>query len=238
LNPDRSKLSKRQGDVAVEDYRAKGYLHEALVNFVALLGWTAGDDKEYYSIAELVDAFALERVNKSGAVFDLQKLNWLNAEHLRKKSSLEIAGMLRGEMTKASIPSEKFSDAYLVAVVDAMRERVSFVHEIVENARYFFLAPESYDEATVKKRWTAESAGYLAKYAEEVEKITGNEKEQYEQALHDTAERLDIKGAQIIHPLRIAVSGVGGGPGVYDIVQIIGKEETLKRIQSCITSLK
>lgn len=84
LNPDRSKLSKRQGDVAVEDYRDKGYLKDALINFVALLGWNAGDDKEFYYIDELIKSFSLERVNKAGAVFDLQKLNWLNAEHLRK----------------------------------------------------------------------------------------------------------------------------------------------------------
>ncbi len=85
LNPDRSKLSKRQGDVAVEDYQSKGYLKETLINFVALLGWNAGDDKEFYYLDELVEKFSLERVNKAGAVFDLQKLNWLNAEHLRKK---------------------------------------------------------------------------------------------------------------------------------------------------------
>ena len=238
LNPDRSKLSKRQGDVAVEDYRGKGYLKEALVNFVALLGWTAGDDKEFYYLNELVDAFALERVNKSGAVFDLQKLNWLNAEHLRKKSSVEIAVMLREELAKQNIDAAGFPDEYLASVVDAMRERVSFVHEIPENAKYFFEAPTSYDEATVKKRWTPESAGFLGAYAEEVEKLTANEKEQYEKALHDCAEKLGIKVAQIIHPLRLAVSGVGGGPGVYDILHLIGKEESLKRMQACIASLK
>ena len=89
LNPDRSKLSKRQGDVAVEDYRDKGFIKEALINFVALLGWNAGDDKEFYYMDELINSFSLERVNKAGAVFDLQKLNWLNAEHLQKKSLIQ-----------------------------------------------------------------------------------------------------------------------------------------------------
>ena len=98
LNPDRSKLSKRQGDVAVEDYRDKGYLKDALVNFVALLGWNAGDDQEFYYIDELIQKFSLEKVNKSGAVFDLEKLNWLNAEHLRKKSNDELLKMLRVEI--------------------------------------------------------------------------------------------------------------------------------------------
>jgi glutamyl-tRNA synthetase len=94
LNPDRSKLSKRQGDVAVEDYQSKGYLKESLINFVALLGWNAGDDKEFYYIDELIEKFSLERVNKAGAVFDLQKLNWLNAEHLRAKSNEQILELL------------------------------------------------------------------------------------------------------------------------------------------------
>ena len=96
LNPDRSKLSKRQGDVSVEDYRSKGYLKEALVNFVALLGWNAGDDKEFYDMQALIDNFSLERVNKAGAVFDPEKLNWLNSEHLRKKEDKEIILLFQG----------------------------------------------------------------------------------------------------------------------------------------------
>ena len=103
LNADRSKLSKRQGDVAVEDYKNKGYLKEALVNFVALLGWTAGDNKEYYDINELISKFSLDRVNKSGAVFNIEKLNWLNEEHLRKKTGIELLQMLRSELKSRNI---------------------------------------------------------------------------------------------------------------------------------------
>ncbi len=234
LNADRSKLSKRQGDVAVEDYRAKGFLKEALVNFVALLGWTAGDDKEYYSLEELVEAFSLERVNKAGAVFDLQKLSWLNAEHLRRNSTADITRMLKEELAESEYSSILFTDEYLNLVVDAMRERISFVHEILENSKYFFTAPDDYDEAAIKKRWTTESAMYLNKYAGELETLQCTSKEDYEHALHKCTDELGIKAAQIIHPLRVAVSGVGGGPGVYDIVFIIGKEETLRRIRRSI----
>ena len=98
LNPDRSKLSKRQGDVAVEDYRSKGFLKDALVNFVALLGWNAGDDQEFYLLNELIEKFSLERVNKSGAVFDIEKLSWLNAEHLRRKTDAELLFFLKEEI--------------------------------------------------------------------------------------------------------------------------------------------
>ena len=114
LNPDRSKLSKSQGDVAVEDYKAKGYLKEALINFVALLGWTAGDDKEFYYLNELIENFSLERVNKSGAIFNVEKLDWLNAEHLRKKPNTEILVMLKEELSKSKFKEQNYSDEYLL----------------------------------------------------------------------------------------------------------------------------
>ena len=237
LNPDKSKLSKRQGDVAVEDYKGKGYLKEALVNFVALLGWTAGDDREFYYLDELVQAFELERVNKSGAVFDIKKLDWLNAEHLRKKSTTELAGMLAESLSESKYAEKSFSTEYLSLVVDAMRERVSFIKEIIENGSYFFEEPTVYDEATVKKRWTAESAGLLNEYVSELKNSECNTKDDFDKLLHSLAEKLEIKIAQIIHPLRIAVSGVGGGPGVFDILYIIGKERVIERINRCVETL-
>ena len=120
LNPDRSKLSKRQGDVAVEDYQLKGYLREALINFVALLGWNAGDDKEFYHINELIEKFSLERVNKAGAVFDIQKLNWLNAEHLRATPNNELLMMLKDEIRNSEFADNYYKDDYLLKVIDEM----------------------------------------------------------------------------------------------------------------------
>src|SRR5690606_6271465 len=153
LNPDKSKLSKRQGDVAVEDYRDKGYLQEALINFVALLGWTAGDDQEFYLLDELVQKFSLERVNKSGAVFNIEKFNWLNEEHLRSKPANEILQMLRTELASSKYKDENYSDEYLLLIIEAMKERVSFIREFIEKGFYFFERPEQYDEAVLKKRW-------------------------------------------------------------------------------------
>ena len=127
LNPDRSKLSKRQGDVAVEDYRDKGFINEALVNFVALLGWNAGDDKEFYYMDDLINNFSLERVNKAGAVFDLQKLNWLNAEHLRKKSSQELLLLLKLEIQKSKFKIQNYTDNFLTSIIDS-DERTCFIY--------------------------------------------------------------------------------------------------------------
>jgi glutamyl-tRNA synthetase len=237
LNPDKTKLSKRQGDVAVEDYRQKGYLKEALLNFVALLGWNAGDDKEFYSIAELIESFSLERVNKSGAVFDIEKLNWLNAEHLRKMPVEKIITLLRKEISISGFKNESFTDEYLSKVIFAMLERVSFVKEILVNGFYFFEDPKEYDESTVKKRWNEDSAGYLKKLIEEFSKLNSPARENYEEALKRTAEELNVGTGKLIHPVRLAVSGVGGGPGVFEILDIIGKEKTISRLESAIKKL-
>lgn len=238
LNPDRSKLSKRQGDVAVEDYKKKGFLKEALVNFVALLGWTAGDDQEIYNIDELIKKFSLERVNKSGAVFDLAKLNWLNETHLRVKSDHELAQMLKTELSKSSFSPAKYSDEYLEQVVILMRERVSYIHEFYEKGAYFFTPPSEYDTSVVSKRWKDDSSSLLKKYAEEISSLSNPAKEDYETALKKIAADNSKGAGDIIHPLRLALSGVGGGPGVYDITVLLGKQETINRINKIVETLK
>jgi glutamyl-tRNA synthetase len=234
LNPDRSKLSKRQGDVAVEDYKAKGYLKEALINFVALLGWTAGDDREFYYLNELVEKFSLERVNKAGAIFNVEKLDWLNAEHLRKKPDSEILVMLKEELSQSKFKEQSYTDEYLLKVIDVMKERVSFVKDYLEKSPYFFKAPEEYDETVIAKRWKDNSSKLLKKLIGKFEKIENPVKEDYENALKVTASELGIGNGDLIHPLRLAISGVGGGPGVFDITYILGKEETIKRMKKAI----
>ncbi len=238
LNPDRSKLSKRQGDVAVEDYRDKGYLKEALVNFVALLGWNPGDEREIFSLAELEKEFSLEKVNKSGAVFNVEKLNWLNFQHLRRQTDGEVLSMLKAHLSKMSIDPSKFPDRYLLEVITAMRERVSFVKGFTEKSPYFFSPPEEYDPAVINKRWKPQSAEYLGELSEAFSKMSDPQKGDYEDALHRTAESLKVGNGELIHPLRLAVSGMGEGPGLFDIVSIIGKEETIRRINSAIERIK
>ncbi len=238
LNPDKSKLSKRQGDVAVEDYRAKGYLPEALVNFVALLGWNPGDEREIFSRDELVKEFTLERVGKSGAVFNREKLDWMNFEHVRRKPDSEVLAMLKHELAQSPFQDKKFDDPYLLGVIAALRDRISFVKEIIDMSPYFFQAPQSLDPDVVKKRWKPESAGFLNALADEFQSLNNPAKEDYEAALHRTAELLKIGNGALIHPLRLAVSGVGSGPGLFDILFVIGKEETNQRIKSAIGKLQ
>ena len=238
LNPDKSKLSKRQGDVAVEDYLDKGYLNEALINFVALLGWNFGDDKEYYEMEELIQKFSLERVHKSGAVFNIEKLNWLNFEHLRRKPDSEVLKMLRIEIEKSGYNNSDYTDEYLLKVITAMKERVSFVKEYITKSPYFFAPPEQYDEKVIQKRWNEDSAVLLKKLSDKIKSLLNPSKEDYENALKEVASEYDVGVGFLIHPLRLAVSGMSEGPGVFEILFIIGKEETLRRINSAVEKIK
>lgn len=237
LNPDRSKLSKRQGDVAVEDYRDKGFLKEALINFVALLGWNAGDDKEFYYMDELISSFSLERVNKAGAVFDLQKLNWLNAEHLRKKSNNELLLMLKDELQKSKYKDQNFFDNYLSLIIEAMKERVSFIREFIDNCSYFYEAPTEYEQKAVEKNWKTETPEHLKRLNIEFSKLNNPAKEDFENALTKVSEKLNVGKGKLIHPLRLAVSGQSTGPGMFDLLFILGKDEVIKRIDAALIKL-
>ncbi|MBI3194219.1 MAG: glutamate--tRNA ligase [Ignavibacteriae bacterium] len=237
LNPDKSKLSKRQGDVAVEDYRAKGYLKDALVNFVALLGWNPGTEQEFFYLNELVEQFSLERVHQAGAVFNLDKLNWLNFEHLRKKSDAEVLQMLKAELSTSKFSGKQFADDYLLRVIEAMRPRVSFIKDFTEQSSYFFEAPTQYEDDAVKKRWKEDTPVHLRKLIEAYSLLENPTKELYEAVLHKTAESLGIGNGKLIHAVRLSVSGVSGGPGLFDILFILGKDEVIKRINTAVEKI-
>jgi glutamyl-tRNA synthetase len=238
LNPDRSKLSKRQGDVAVEDYRDKGFLREALINFVALLGWNAGDDKEFYYMDELISSFTLERVNKAGAVFDLQKLNWLNAEHLRKKSNEELLSLLREEIQKSKFKNQNYSDNFLSLVIEAMKERVSFMKEFIDTCNYFYEAPTEYEQKSIEKNWNPETPEHLNKLKDQFASLNNPAKEDFEHSLAKVSEEINVGKGKLIHPLRLAVSGQSTGPGMFDLLFILGKKEVITRIENAIENIK
>ena len=237
LNPDKSKLSKRQGDVAVEDYKDKGYLKEALINFVALLGWNFGDDQEYYLLNEMVEKFSLERVNKAGAVFNIEKLDWLNGLHIRNKNNEEILPLFKSELEKSKHTTNDYKDAWLLQIIESMKERINFVKELIDNCSYFYEKPSNYDDNIIKKRWKDDSAKLLAEYAEELSKMKGESKEDFEKTLKLVAENNECGAGRIIHPARLAVSGIGVGPGVYDLLVILGKKEVIDRINIALNEI-
>ena len=235
LNPDRSKLSKRQGDVAVEDYRAKGFLPEALVNFVALLGWNPGDTREVFSMEELIKEFTLERCGKSGAIFDTKKLLWMNEQHIRIKSDNELLKLLKPILAERNLAT--VSDNYLLAIIALMKERVTFIKDFIDNCPYFYQDPTTFDEAARTKNWTVETSARLRAFAERCAILPAFDAASIEKELRDEADKQQISAARIIHPLRLAVSGVSVGPSLFHMLELLGKDVVIRRINKAITTL-
>lgn len=238
LNPDKTKLSKRQGDVAVEDYKAKGYLKEGLINFIALLGWNPGDEREIFTIDELIKEFSLERVGKSGAVFNIDKLNWINLQHIHRKSEKEMIPILREILATSKYSNQNFPDEFLEKVISAMRQRINYLAGILEKSPYFFEPPSSYDQNYLEKHWKMDTPEILKKLIDEFAVLGNPTKLDYENSLNKVANELGISRGRIIHAVRLAVSGVGEGPGLYDILDAIGKKEVINRINVAINKIK
>jgi glutamyl-tRNA synthetase len=235
LNPDRSKLSKRQGHVAVEDYRDQDYLPEALVNFVALLGWNPGDERELFTLDELVGVFTLDRVNKAGAIFNIEKLQWFNQEYLRGKSTDELIEEARPLLVERGWSG--FDDTYLASVIELMRPRMTFLRDLPDRAAYFFADPTEYDPDTRKKRWKPESAALLGRFLPRLESLADFGAAALEEAVKGFAEEEGRSPGTLIHPLRLAASGVGAGPGLYEMLAALGRETCARRIHRAIDTL-
>ncbi len=229
LNPDRSKLSKRQGDVAVEDYRDKGYLPEALVNFIAFLGWNPGDTREIFSLPELVQEFSLERVGKSGAVFNVEKLQWLNQQYILKMPADAILKQLRPVLEAKGFVG--LSDEYVTQIIELLKDRVTFIHEYVIHGSEFFGAPQTYDETFKAKCWKPETSAVLKELSDACMKLDAFDAVNIEKALRDFAVAKGVGAGSLIMPMRLAIAGLGQGANLFQVMAIIGKKEVAARVQ-------
>ncbi len=234
LNADRSKLSKRQGDVAVEDYRDKGYLPEALLNFVALLGWNPSASEEIFTIHDLIRDFDLARVNKAGAVFNREKLDWMNSEYIRRKSPEELLAFVRPLAEERKYVA---SDEYLLTVIRAMQERVRTLPDFVDFASYFFVPPTEYEEKYKSKHWNAEAKARLTEILPRFEAAEKWNHDSLEAIVRTFAEEKGLNAGKLIHPIRLAVTGRGMGPGLFELLAVIGKAESLRRIEHALMIL-
>jgi glutamyl-tRNA synthetase len=232
LNQDRSKLSKRQNDVAVEDYRDKGYMPEALINYMAMLGWSPGSDQEMFDMDALIKEFSLERLNKSGSVFDVEKLNWFNAQHMRQTPVEELLPQAKEHLAKAEMDLSMYDDEGLKAIIGMLTERITTIAELPEAASYFFADPDSYHDKTVKKRWKETSAELVMTYADALEALDTFTAEAAEETLKGIVEDKGIKAGALLLPTRLTISGVGGGPALFSIMETLGKETCLRRLRS------
>ena len=253
LKPEgKGKLSKRDGDrlgfpvfplewhdpktgEVSSGYRESGYFPEAVVNFLALLGWNPGTEQELFSLEELVEAFDISKCSKSGAKFDYQKGIWFNHEYILRKSNEEIADLFAPIVANNGVDE---SMERIRTVVSLMKDRVSFVRELWDLCSFFFLPPTEYDEKTVRKRWKEYSAQQMTELAEVLEGIDDFSVEGQEPVVIKWVEDKGYKLGDIMNAFRLALVGIGKGPGMFDISAFLGKEETLRRLRRAVEVLK
>lgn len=224
----------KTGDIS-SGYRESGYFPEAVVNFLALLGWNPGTEQELFSLDELVEQFDIHKCSKSGAKFDYQKGMWFNREYILRKSNEEIARLFAPIVANNGVDE---SMERITKVVSMMKDRVSFVKELWPLCSFFFIAPLEYDEKTVKKRWKADSAKVMTELAEVLEGIDDFSVEGQEPIVMKWVEEKGYKLGDVMNAFRLALVGIGKGPGMFDISAFLGKEETLARLRKAVEVLK
>ena len=253
LKPEgKGKLSKRDGDrlgfpvfplewhdpktgEVSSGYRESGYFPEAVGNFLALLGWNPGTEQELFSLDELVKAFDITKCSKSGAKFDYQKGIWFNHEYILRKSNEEIADLFAPIVANNGVDE---SMDRIRTVVGLMKDRVSFVKELWPLCSFFFLPPTEYDDKTVRKRWKEYSAKQMGELADVLEGIDDFSVEGQEPIVLQWVNDQGYKLGDIMNAFRLALVGIGKGPGMFDISAFLGKEETLRRLHRAIEVLK
>lgn len=224
----------KTGDIS-SGYRESGYFPEAVVNFLALLGWNPGTEQEIFSLDELVEQFDIHKCSKSGAKFDYQKGMWFNHEYILRKSNEEIARLFAPIVANNGVDE---SMEHITKVVSMMKDRVSFVKELWPLCSFFFIAPLEYDEKTVKKRWKADSAKVMTELAEVLKGIDDFSVEGQEPIVMKWVEEKGYKLGDVMNAFRLALVGIGKGPGMFDISAFLGKEETLARLRKAVEVLK
>lgn len=223
----------KTGDVS-SGYRESGYFPEAVVNFLALLGWNPGTEQELFTLDELVEAFDIHKCSKAGARFDYQKGIWFNHEYMLKKSNEEVANLFAPIVANNGVDETM---ERITQVVAMMKDRVNFVKELWPLCAFFFIAPTEYDEKTVKKRWKADSAKVMGELADVLEGIDDFSVEGQEPVVMKWVEEKGYKLGDVMNAFRLTLVGIGKGPGMFDISAFLGKEETLKRIRKAIEVL-
>lgn len=220
----------KTGEVS-SGFRESGYFPEAVINFLALLGWNPGGEREIYSLEELVEVFDLNKCSKAGAKFDYKKAIWFNHEYILAKSAEEIASLYLPMLESQGI---KEPIGRVTKVVEMMKDRVNFVHELLPLCSFFFTAPETYDEKTRKKRWKADSAEKMGELAEVLKNIEPFSAEEQERVVTAWIGEKGYKLGDIMNAWRLALVGEGKGPGMFDISAFLGKTETLRRMERAI----
>lgn len=253
LNPNgEGKMSKRQGDkmgfsvfpTNWEDpesgkistgYREDGYLAPALLNFLALQGWSPGNDEEIMDEQRLIELFSLEKINSAATHFDIDKLKWFNEQYIRTYSPAVLAAWVRPLIEKAGWPIP--DETYLHRFIELFQERVTVLGDFISQGAYCFQIPETYDEKMAAKRWKADTPEIMEALAQKLASVEEWTEDALSQAFEQLIEEKNVGKGKVMAPLRLALTGVAGGPGVFEIAALIGKANTLDRIRQAITRI-
>ncbi len=237
LGEDKAKFSKRHGCIAVTDYKKQGYMPDTLVNFLALLGWSPGDDREIMTREELISAFSLGRVMKGGAVFDIRKLQWMNGEYIDRLNSetlfKEASPFLLEEQLfdRDSLEENK---PFIMDVLDLMKSRMKVLADFAVLGDYFFTENYSIDSEGVSKCIDKPAIQRLLSLKERFAELDAFTKESTELVVRELAAELDVKAALLIHPTRVALTGKRVGPGLFEILEVLGKDKVVNRIDKFV----
>jgi len=246
----KGKLSKRDGEkggfpifpLSWNDsvgYKEAGFFPEAVVNFLALLGWNPGTEQEIFSLSELVETFNLERVNKSGARFDPDKTKWYNQQYMQSKNDAELAELFLLELgTHSHIDNSKLSPEYVKQVIGLIKERATFVSDFWELSDYFFVSPAAYNEKAAKKQWKEGTTDIMNQLLEVIKTQTDFSSETLETNVKSWITDAELSFGKVMPPLRLVLVGDMKGPHIFDIMTMIGKEETIARIAKAIAVLE
>ena len=217
----------KSGEVSV-GYREEGYLPEAFINGLALMGWNPGDDEEVMDIDRLVERFSLDRISKSGARFNASKMKWFNQTYLRAMKPFELRDIVRQDLEKLDLAVP--SDEYLDKAIGMMQERITFPQEIAADAPFLFKAPESFNEQMASKKWNANAEAYVSAVIDRWEALPAWTSGALQADFEAYLEENELGVGAVMSPLRFVLTSAGAGPGVFDIADLIGKEETMRRI--------
>lgn len=222
------------GEVAI-GYKEAGYLPDALINFLAFLGWNPGTTQEIFSMKELIDAFSIERIGKAGARFDILKAQWFNQHYLRSRTDDELANFLLTSLRSENISCTEEKAKKVAAL---MRDRVTFPKDFWEQGKYFFLPPATFDQGVISKKWNDEAVKVLSAFAEALSNLTDFNAAAAKDTLDQVTANLGIGTGKILQALRVSITGAGGGPDLMMTMEIIGKEEVIRRIAFALQTLK
>lgn len=239
LGTDRSRMSKRHGATSIFEYRQMGFLPEAMVNYISLLGWAPTDNREMLPLSEIIKEFSLERVGKTSAVFDINKLTWMNGEYIKIKNTTELTELIIPRLKEKGYLNDAFDKEWLLSVIKLLQGRIKTLEDFFAQADFFFVDKIKYEKQAVES--VLAKQGVKARLNALVEKFSDLDPfdlQSIETCVRNLAAELEIKAADLIHPIRVAVTGRTVGPGLFETVALLGKEKTIARLKGALGKAK